>query len=321
MANCDSFSGMLDPTQLRYFVAIAKHGSITQAAKEIGASQPTLTVALKSLEEQLETTLFFRERTGVRLTSTGDELLKLTQELFELMDRGEARIRGLEREDRGTFVIGCHESLGSYVLPSFMQAFLKDNPGIDLRLHNATSEETVAAVLGRDVTFGLVVNPHPHPDLVLVELFRDTLDILTSAANVPLADDSEAALRAAMDLLRAGPLIYVERIEQCQDLMNQLAAEGLLPTRKLACGDLELVKSLALAGVGPALLPRRVARYGHFGQLVRLHTSLPAIADTIFLVYRADMHKTKAALRVKDALVKHGRSLEGAPSMTTRADT
>jgi len=85
--------------------------------------------------------------------------------------------------------------------------------------------------------------------------------------------------------------------------------ESLLPTRRLSCGDLELVKSLALEGVGPALLPRRVAAYGHPGRLVRLHEELPFIPDVISLVYRADMHRTKASVRLKDALVTHGRSL------------
>jgi molybdate transport repressor ModE-like protein len=311
---------MLDPTYLRYFLAIATHGSITQAAKEIGASQPTLSVALKNLEEQLETTLFFRERTGVRLTSTGRELVRTATELFAMIGHAERRIRGLEKDDEGHFVIGCHESLGSYVLPSFMKSFVAAYPGIDLGLQNASSEDTTLAVLSGDVHFGIVVNPHPHPDLVLVELFRDVLDVLTTPESIPEAGSmpSEALYELAAARLKAGPLLYVARIAQCTELMNQLAALGLLPLKRLACGDLELVKSLALAGVGPALLPRRVARYGHFGQLVRLHTSLPTILDTIYLAYRADLHKTNAAVLVKDALVTHGRSLEPGPTMLTR---
>ena len=78
---------MLDPTQLRYFVAIARHGNITRASKELSISQPTLTVALKNLEEHLGTTLFLRERTGVTLTQTGEELLRSASELFDMMDR------------------------------------------------------------------------------------------------------------------------------------------------------------------------------------------------------------------------------------------
>ncbi|MBL8605767.1 MAG: hypothetical protein JNL38_00540, partial [Myxococcales bacterium] len=95
-----------------------------------------------------------------------------------------------------------------------------------------------------------------------------------------------------------------------RELLERLSGLGILPTRTLVCGDLELVKSLALAGIGPALLPRRVAEYGHEGKRVRLHPSLPYFPDTISLVYRADIHKTRAAVRVKDALVAYGRLLD-----------
>ena len=120
----------------------------------------------------------------------------------------------------------------------------------------------------------------------------------------------DPAFEIARHRLLAGPLIYAGRVKQCQDLCESLGSAGLLTTRKLVVGDLEMVKSLALAGIGPALLPRRVGSYGHEGSLVRLHPELPFIPDTIYLLYRADMHRTNAALRVKDALVAHGKQLD-----------
>ncbi len=317
---------MLDPTQLRYCVAIARHGNITRASKELSISQPTLTVALKNLEEHLGTTLFLRERTGVTLTQTGEELLRSASELFDMMDRCEERIRGLEQEDEGEFVLGCHESLGAYFLPDFMAELLKDLPGVELSLANASSRETTEAVLGRQVHFGIVVNAQPHPDLVLVELFHDAMDVLISrdapppsrgARGVgrgsmppPPSSLEDPAYTVAVHRLTTGPLIYAGRVNECKELLDRLAGRGVLPSRTLVCGDLELVKSLALAGIGPALLPRRVAEYGHEGKLVRLHPSLPYFPDTISLVYRADIHRTRAAMKVKDALVAYGRLLD-----------
>ena len=317
---------MLDSTQLRYFVAIAKHGNITRAAKDLSISQPTLTVALKNLEEHLGTTLFLRERTGVTLTQTGQELLRGADELFEVMDRCEQRIRGLESDDVGEFVLGCHESLGAYFLPDFMSEFLRDNPGIELSLANASSRETTEAVLSRQVHFGVVVNAQPHPDLVILELFHDAMDIMISrdapppsrttwnvgrgSVPPPPSSAGDPAFTVAALRLQAGPLIFAGRVSEGRELLERLSGLGILPTRTLVCGDLELVKSLALAGIGPALLPRRVAEYGHEGKLVRLHPSLPYFPDTISLVYRADIHKTRAAVRVKDALVAYGRLLD-----------
>ena len=79
----------------------------------------------------------------------------------------------------------------------------------------------------------------------------------------------------------------------------------------MPCGDLELVKSFTLAGLGVGVLPRRVARYCQEGRLRRLHPALPFIADEIDLLFRGDAHRTRAFVVTKDAIVAHGRALDG----------
>ena len=297
----------MELSHLRYFQTIAQSGSLTAAARVLKISQPTLTVAVQHLEEQLGTKLLLRGRSGVTLTSTGRELLRHAAEIFSLIERAEERILGLETDEVGSFTIGCHESLGAYFLPAFMSGFLKVAPKIDLALWNATSAAVREAVISRQVDFGLVVNPMPHPDLVLVELFKDAMDVFVATSALPFGEPLE--LEAAHARLRAGPLVYAGRVPQCDDLIGHLAAFGLLPTRMLSCGDLELVKSLTLEGIGVSLLPRRVAAYGQKGKLARLHPALPFIPDTICLLYHADLHRTRAALRLKDAMIAHGRGL------------
>jgi molybdate transport repressor ModE-like protein len=299
----------VDLSHLRYFQRIAECGSMTAAARALKVSQPTLTVAVKNLEERLGTTLLLRSRSGVTLTSTGEELLRHTGEVFALLDRAEARIKGLESDDVGSFVIGCHESLGAYFLPNFMRDFLRSAPRIEVTLWNGTSAAVRDGVVARQVDFGLVVNPRPHPELVLVELFKDAVDVFVAASELEGATTG-ATIDQARARLQAGPLLFAGRVDQCRELIDLLAADSLLPTRMLSCGDLELVKSLALAGVGVALLPRRVAAYGGPGRLVRVHPDLPCIPDVISLVYRADLHRTRASMRLKDAIVAYGRRID-----------
>jgi molybdate transport repressor ModE-like protein len=321
MASIDpSYEPSVDLNQLRYLQAIASAGSITAAAKALGVSQPTITLAMQVVEERLGMTLLLRERSGVRLTRTGEELLVHAREVFALLERAEQRMKGIENDDAGKVVVGCHESLGAYFLPGLMPGFLRTYPRIELALVNDTSANVHAGVLARQIDFGLVVNPFPHPDLVVVELFHDAVELFVAddapppSRAVPLPANmpppSDAALAMAHRRLLAGPLIYAGRVDQCRDLLGRLADESLLSDRQLSCGDLEIVKSLAIAGVGVALLPRRVAAYGNDGKLRRLHPSLPFFPDTIALVYRADMHRTHASTLAKDALVKHGRTLD-----------
>jgi DNA-binding transcriptional LysR family regulator len=297
----------MDLTQLRYFQVTATSKSMSAAAKKLGISQPTLTVAIRQLEKHLGTTLFLRERNGVRLTSTGEVLLRHAVNLLSLIEHAEQDVRGLESDEVGSFVIGCHESLGAYFLPGFMSSFLREAPRIELTLWNGSSAAVAEAVIDRRVNFGLVVNAHPHPDLVIVPLFEDAVDFFV--ATPPPGEPGVLELADAHRRLREGPLIFAGRVFQSQDLLEQLSSKDLRPARMLSCGDLELVKSLALANLGVALLPRRVAAYGQEGRLRRLHPSLPFFPDVIHLVYRADGHRTRAALRLKDALVRYGRGL------------
>jgi DNA-binding transcriptional LysR family regulator len=298
----------VDLAHLRYFQAVVEHGSLTAAAKALRVSQPTLTVAMKNLEERLGTKLVHRHRDGVTLTRTGEELRDHAAQIIEIVDLAEKRIVGLESEEVGKFVIGCHESLGAYFLPPFMRDFLQAAPRIEVSLMNASSAAVLGAVVARDVDFGLVVNPCRHDDLVLLPLFHDAVDAFVARSS--LDGGRSPTLEAAHRRLLEGPLVFAGRVEQCQQLIHLLAAQELVPARRLSCGDLELVKSLALEGVGVALLPRRVAAYGQEGRLVRLHPDLPHIPDVISLVYRADFHRTRAAVRLKDALVAHGKQLD-----------
>jgi DNA-binding transcriptional LysR family regulator len=297
--------------QLRYSIAITESGSITGAARVLSVSQPTITVAIQRLEEELKTTLFLRGRGGTVLTRTGEELLDHARDVFGTLGRAEQRIAGLEQDLVGNFVIGCHESLGAYFLPGFFKEFLRTAPTVEISLWNGTSAAVMDAVLERKVDFGLVVNPHPHASLVITELFDDAMDLFVEASIVPKnnADDAETSFQHAVEMVKRGPLIFAGRITQCQDLIDRLGVQHMLPLRRLSCGDLELVKSLGLAGVGVCMLPRRVAAYGHEGKLVRLHPALPFFSDIICLVYRADRHRTRGGAFLKDALVTYGRKL------------
>lgn len=295
----------MDPTHLRYFVAVAGHGSMSAAARALKVRQPTLSVAIKNLEEDLGATLLHRDSRGVSLTSSGRALRDAAQEVLELLARTRARISGLETEDFGQFTIGCNEALGAYFLPQFMRGVLKHAPRITLSLWNGSSAAVRDAVLHRTVDFGLAVNPEPHPDLVMVQLYRDGLEVYVSASEPLRKDRTQALLR-----LKQGPLIATTQIPQVRDLTARFQADGFMPDRTLDCGDLQLVRSLVVAGLGVALLPRRVAQHGPAGQLQRLHPQLPGFPETIYCLYRADLHRTQAALKIKDALVRYGRSLQ-----------
>ena len=150
----------------------------------------------------------------------------------------------------------------------------------------------------RTVHFGIGVSPRPHPDLVLVPLFRDVMVVV------------KGRQRLAAD----APLFYVPRIRLSEKVVDAMRGAGRLPQRLVPCGDLELVKSLVLHGAGTGVLPWRVAAYGTAPGALRLvDSTLPHELDVGYLIYRADHHRTRAARMLHDELVHTGRGLEIQP--------
>jgi DNA-binding transcriptional LysR family regulator len=290
----------LDVTGLRYFLAIARHANLTRAAGELGITQPALTIALRRLEEVLGTTLFARTREGVSITATGEELVHHATELLAGLERAEQAVAGLESGERGRFVMGCPESLAIYFMPTVVARVARELPLVELALVTARSRDVEQAVLRREVHFGIVARPLPHPDLVLVDLFRDWTGLFARRGR---------RLGAAM--VRRGPLVYVDGLPQTQEILSKLDERGLVPEHRLPCGTLELVKAMTAEGVGIGILPSRVAAYGTAGTLAPLGGSLPRVNDTIRLIYRADLHRTRAAMHLKDLVVGDARRFEG----------
>lgn len=291
----------VDLESLERFRAIVRHGSLTAAAQALGCTQPTLSAMVKRLEAHYRSTLLLRASRGVQPTATGLALVAHVDALLAHVDRIEQHIVGLEHGDVGRFVVGCNDSLGAYFLPPFLPRFAAAHPGVEIELWNGSSSDVRQAVIDRAVHFGLAVNPTPHPDLVMVPLFRDAVDLMAPA---PAADEADARAR-----VERGPVLMVDRMPQAHTYRAWFEEAGLDVRRWMICGELELVKAIVAGGHGIGILPRRVAGYGG-ATLVRLWPGLPSMPDRIELLYRIDLHRTRAAMGLKDALVAHGRAMD-----------
>jgi len=293
---------------LRYFVEVAERGSFSAASRSLYVSQPSLSIAVKKLEEQLGSQLLHRGARGVTVTAAGVVLLARAREAGSALRAARSEIEALDQEPRGAFVLGVHESLGTYALPGFMAAFLDANPQIELSLHNDNSRDVERAIVERRVDVGLVVNPAGHPDAVIGELFSDKVCFV-------IASRLKRRHRVVRDALLGLPVFHVPTLRQTQSLFEQIEKEGLATPRRVACSSMELVKSLVLDGAGVGVLPYRVATHGVArGRLGLLDAALPTYEDRITLVRRADAPMTRGLRVLLDALRAHGEGMSRLPS-------
>src|SRR5258705_7644969 len=121
---------MASISALESFLAVARAGNLTAAARELHVTQPGLTARLQRLEAELGTELLVRLPRGVRLTAAGRALLPYAERALESLDQGTAAVRDLVRGTGGRIEIGAAPALSTYVLPRAPQRFPAEHPAV-----------------------------------------------------------------------------------------------------------------------------------------------------------------------------------------------
>ena len=149
----------------RTFWAVGKTLNMTNAAKLLYVSQPSVSLALKSLEEQLGALLCIRGQKGVILTAEGQALFEELDFAFARIEIGERKLQSLLNLDSGNVSISASDTVCNYYLMPFITSFCEKHPEIHIEITNRTSFETLELVQQRKVELGFVNLPINDKDL------------------------------------------------------------------------------------------------------------------------------------------------------------
>ena len=141
--------------QLSYFIIVCEKGSISEASREHGVSQPCVTNALQELEKEYELPLFVRSKNHLTLTREGRELLRCAKSLCQSANKA----KDLFRPEAGKKVIriGIPGRLSGIISPILFAKFRKRCPEIDLEFFESPSKKVAEAILKEELDFGIVI--------------------------------------------------------------------------------------------------------------------------------------------------------------------
>jgi DNA-binding transcriptional LysR family regulator len=264
---------------LTFLLEVAQARNLSRAAERLGISQPGLSMAIKRLEETVGQELLVRSKTGVELTRSGEKLVSSARELLGDWGKLVEDLARDQQELRGRFTIGLHRSVALYCADKFTTQMLLAHPELELRFVHDLSRKITEDVVSFKTDIGLVINPVPHPDLIIKEISKDEVGFWRSkkdnALNTP--GSGQAVLILEPDML------------QSQELLQKLGKKRGLFDRTITTSDLELIRTLTLNGAGVGILPQRVI--GELQSKFEMVAAMPRYQDYLGLVYRADLHR------------------------------
>ena len=184
---------------LRSFLAVAREGNVTRAARSLHITQPALSRQLAELERELGCDLLVREARGVTLTEEGVLLRKRAEEIVSLADRTELEIRTPAAKIEGDVWVGGGESQVVGIIAEVAAELAKQHPGIRLRLYSGNGDAVIERVDKGLLDFGLVMGQEPSSAHEAIEMpWTDQWGVLVRRDD-PLASRSSVALSELHD--------------------------------------------------------------------------------------------------------------------------
>jgi DNA-binding transcriptional LysR family regulator len=274
------------PQEICGFLEIANTLNITKAAQRMGVTQPTLSQSLKKLENTVGEQLVIRSKSGTELTVAGKQFLKQARQLLDLWEDLKTSTKSSTKEVKGNVKIGCHPSVGLYTLDRFVPKLLTEHPELEITLFHDLSRKVFNKVINYEIELGIVINPTPHPDVVLTKLLEDEVKIWK-----PRSLKTPAVLLCHPELI------------QTQDILRQIKKTDIKFQRIVTTSSLEILTTLTLAGAGYGILPSRVVSIFDFNNQLRAVEGTPVFKDKLYLSYRVENKNIEYIKAIKESII------------------
>lgn len=283
------------------FAAVARHGSISGAAKSMYISQPALSADVAKLEKELDTKLFFRTGRGIKLTEAGVILYDYISSAFSFIEAGEDKLRDLSDLKSGTLKIGASDMTLKYFLLDYISAFRASYPEVKLKITNSPTPGTLNSLRNGEIDFGVITLSGTAPEIPGVSLkkVRDVQDIFICAPTCSLAKMKAVTT----DEINRYPLIMLEGDTSTGRYIYD-SVEGL------GSADIELATSDLLCefctkGIGVSTVVEDFAKEKiASGELCKIDLEKPIPKRYMYLAHLTSIPLSSAASRMLEIIDK-----------------
>ncbi len=268
----------MELTPLRYFIAIARAGHLTGAARTLGVTQPALSAMLHKLEAEAGAPLMHRRARGVELTEAGRVFLRHAEDAVRSADAGIRSVRELLGLQAGSIRVGGGATATTYLLPRVISDVRRSHPGLRFYLREAGSSAVATAVASGELDLGIVTLPlkgAESDDLVKIPLVSDEMRLLVPPSRARGSSGGRSATsHAAIGPDLAGtsfrfkdlgetPVVAFEAGTAVREMIDRAAAAaGVRLNVVMELRSIESIKQMVAAGIGVGFVSRFAVRTG-----------------------------------------------------------
>lgn len=292
-------------SQLKYIIAVNKHRHFVKAAQECAVTQPTLSMQLSKLEEELGVIIFDRSKSPLIPTKDGEKIIAQAKLAIREFDRISQIAQAQEGVIEGEFKLAITSTLSPYLVPLFLEEFTSTYPAVELILEECSPQEILYKLSNDEIDAAVMATPVHDDSLIERVLFYEPFYIFVSDKH-PLSKKkiiNETDLNTEeVWLLKEGHCFRNQTLKICSSGGRGRNRDNV----RFESGNLETLKNLVMKGSGYTLLPHLAihdlsSEQKHFVRKFKC----PAPSREISIVHRRAFLKEKVIEALQETILKN----------------
>ena len=288
-------------TELRYVVTLARERHFGRAAERCHVSQPTLSVAVKKLEDELGIPLFERSKSSIRVTEVGQRIIEQAQRVLDQVGVIKDMAQDGKNQLNSPLKVGAIYTIGPYLFPHLLPELRRAAPDMPLYIEENYTANLRQKLRHSDLDAIIIALPFEEPEVVTLPLYDEPFVVLLPADHPLTAKDqitAEEMSKEQLLLLGPGHCFRDQVLESCPPLVDAITkrADNGRPELVTEGSSLETIRHMVASGLGITVLPLSAAtaiKYQEDILAVRPFAA-PVPFRTVALAWRVTFPRPKA---------------------------
>lgn len=239
----------MDLRKLEIFACVAEQQSFSAAAKQLHMAQPAVSIAVRKLEEELNSQLLERTHRTIRLTIEGEAALKKAKDILAQVSDFKNSMSEYRDLLRGELSIACPSMLATYYFPDLLERFLTEHSGLTASIIQSGTQRIETMLIADEIELGVISVQGTHEGLEMIPLIKEKI-VLCVGEQHPLKERK----RVSIELLNQAPMVLYQQDYFIRQKLDQVCEQhGVSPDIRLQTNFLPLLTRMVKHNLGASV--------------------------------------------------------------------